>query len=56
MIDRIKAGKYIDFNKLPPARGLSKSVPLHLEGQVVVIQADDMAASCKLIPNFEMWA
>ena len=32
LIDRIKTGEYIDFNELPPARGLSKSVPSHLEG------------------------
>ena len=47
LIDRIKAGEYIDFNELPPARGLSKSVPSHLEGQVVVIQANELAASPK---------
>ena len=55
LIDHIKTGEYIDFNELPPARGLSKSVPSHLEGQVVVIQANELAASRKLIPNFETW-
>jgi len=52
VIERIKAKEYVDFNELPPARGLNKSVPSHLEGQVVVIQANDLAASWKLIPNF----
>ena len=56
IIDRIKLGDYVDFNELPPARGLSKAVPPHLEGQVVVVQAEDLAASQKLIPNFETWS
>lgn len=56
MIDKIKRGEYIDFNELPPARGLSKALPSHLEGQVVIVQADDLASSRKMIPNFETWA
>ena len=56
VIDKIKRGEYIDFNELPPARGLSKSLPLHLEGQLVIVQADDLAVSRKLIPNFETWS
>ena len=49
-------GEYIDFNELPQARGLSKSLPPHLEGQLVIVQADDLAVSRKLIPNFETWS
>ena len=56
MINRIKVREYVDFNELPPTRGLSKAVLSHLEGQVVVIQANDLAASWKLIPNFETWS
>ena len=56
VIDKIKRGEYIDFNELPPARGLSKSLPPHLEGQLVIVQADDLAVSRKLIPNFETWS
>ena len=56
MIDRILAGEYVDFNDLPPARGLSKAIPPYLEGQVIVVQAEELMASTKLIPNFETWA
>jgi len=56
MIDKIVAGKYVDFSELPPARGLSRSLPPYLEGQVIVVQAEDLIASRKLIPNFETWA
>ena len=56
VIDKIKRGEYIDFNELPPARGLSKSLPPHLEGQLVIVQADDLVVSRKLIPNFETWS
>ena len=56
MIDKIKRGEYIYFNKLPLARGLSKFLLPHPEGQLVIVQADDLAASRKLIPNFEAWS
>ena len=56
MIDKIKRGEYIDFNELPPARGLSKSLPPHREGQMVIVQAYDLAVSRQLIPNFETWS
>ena len=46
----------MDFNELPPARGLSKSIPSHLEGQVVVVHAADLASSRKLIPDFATWS
>ena len=51
VIHKIKRGEYINFYELPPARGLSKSLPPHLEGQLVIVQADDLAVSRKLIPN-----
>jgi len=53
MIDKIVAREYIDFNDFPPARGLSKAVPPYLEGQVIIVKADQLTASRKLIPNFE---
>jgi len=46
----------IDFNELPPAKGLSKAVPPYLEGQVIIVQAEELTASWKLIPNFETWS
>ena len=32
IVERIKAGEYIDFRELPPAKQLSKSIPSGLEG------------------------
>ena len=54
--DRQGGGGYVDFNELPPVRGLNKAAPPQLESQVVIVQADDLAVSHKLIPNFETWS
>ena len=47
MLERIVAGKYINFNDLMPARGLSKAIPPYFEGQVIVVQAEELMASRK---------
>ena len=41
LVDRILSNEYIDFSELPPAKG--KVRPLHqgLEGQVILVQAED---------------
>lgn len=55
MADRIKAGEYIDFSELPPAKGKARSVPQSLEGQVIVVQAADLLQDRKLIPDLATW-
>ena len=51
VVERIHAGEYIDFSELPPAKG--KVRPLHqgLDGQVILVQAQDLLQSKKLIQD-----
>ena len=37
--EQIKAGEYVDFAELPPAKGMGKPPSNNWEGQVVVVQA-----------------
>ena len=52
LVDRILANEYIDFSELPPAKG--KVRPLHqsLEGQVILVQVEDLLLS---IPDLPTW-
>ena len=51
----VLTGEFIDFAELPPAKGKVKSIPHAMEGQIVVIQAADLAESRKLIPDLATW-
>ena len=53
--EKIWAGKYVDFSELPPAKGRAKSFPSSIEGQIIVVQAADLAQSRKLIPDMGTW-
>ena len=55
LVDRILSNEYIDFSELPPAKG--KVRPLHqsFEGQVILVQAEDLLQSRKLIPDLPTW-
>ena len=55
VVERIHAGEYIDFSELPPAKG--KVRPLHqgLDGQVILVQAQDLLQSKKLIQDLPTW-
>jgi hypothetical protein len=53
-IDRIKAGEYIDFAELPPAKGKARPLTAATEG-VIVVQAADLLQSRKLIPDLATW-
>ena len=55
LVDKIQANEYIDFNKLPPAKGRSKGLPQMLEGQVILIQSADLVQSRKMIPDLATW-
>ena len=55
IVDKIVAGEYVDFAKLPPARGKARAVPQALEGQIVVIQAADLLQSRRVIPDLATW-
>ena len=53
--EKIRRGQYVDFSALPPAAGLSKQPPPHLEGGLVVYKAEDLARSSKIIPDIATW-
>ncbi len=45
----------MDLGELPPAKGKSRPFPQAGEGQVVVVQATDMMATHKTIPDLATW-
>ena len=51
LVEIIKAGEYIDFMELPPAKGKSRPLTQVSEGQVVVLHASELAPTQKLIPD-----
>ena len=54
-MEKVLAGEYIDFAKLPPAKGKVKSIPNTVEGQIVVVQTADLLETRKLIPDLATW-
>lgn len=55
VMEKIWNGEYVDFNELPPAKGKGRSV-IQGEGQIVLVQAADLMATKKLIPDLGVWA
>lgn len=55
LVDRIVSGQYVDFSELPPAKGRTRSLPNTEEGHIVIIRAEDLAGSKKMIPDLATW-
>ena len=58
MVQLMCSGAYIELGELPPAKGFSKplsSLTQGMDGQVVLLQATDLAQSRKLIPDIATW-
>ena len=55
LVDRIVSGQYIDFSELPPAKGQTRSLPNAEEGHIVIIRAEHLAGSKKMIPDLATW-
>ena len=54
--DRIRAGEYVDFMDLPPARGgRSRQASQVGEGHLLLVQAVDLASSRRIIPDLATW-
>ena len=51
-VEKILAGKFIDYAELPPAKGKVKSIPHAVEGQIILA---DLMESRKLIPDLATW-
>ena len=55
LVARIWANEYIDFSELPPAKGKVWALNQSLEGQVILVQAEDLLQSKRLIPDLPTW-
>lgn len=55
LFDKIGGNEYIDFGDLPPARGKPKSLPQHLDGQLLLVQLHDVEDSKRMIADFPTW-
>ena len=53
---KIWANEYIDFTDLPPAKSKQRSLPHYLEGQVLLVQMQELDHTKKTIPDFITWA
>ena len=54
-VDRIRSYEYVDFTEMPPAKGKMRAIPQSVEGQIIVVQAEDLMQSKKLIPDLPTW-
>ena len=55
MVEKMESGQYVDFTDLLPARGKARIPSQAFEGQIVVVQALDLAQSRKVIPDLATW-
>ena len=55
LFEKIGANEYIDFTDLPPARGKPRSLPHHLDGQLLLVQLQDVEDYRRIIPDFPTW-
>ena len=55
LVEKINTGHYIDFSELLPAKGCIRTFPSQEEGHVIVIRAEDLIGSNKLIPDLATW-
>ena len=55
MIEKILSYDYVDFSELPPAKGKVRAMTPSMEGQVILVQAEDLLQTKKLIPDFQTW-
>ena len=55
LVEQIQAGQYVDFGELPPAKGRTRPLPSQEEGHIVVVRAEDLTGTRKLIPDLATW-
>ena len=53
--EQILAGSYVAFSKLPPAKGRTSPMLSPEEGQIVLVRAEDLTGTRKLIPDLGTW-
>lgn len=54
-VEKIWAEEYIDFSKLPPAKGKMRALNQGMDGQFIIVQAEDLLQTKKLIPDLSTW-
>ena len=55
LVDAILSGQFVDLTELPPAKGRTKPLSAHLEGQVVLLQTADYLQAKRLTPDLGIW-
>ena len=55
LIKQMQMGRYVDFCELPPAKGRTRPLPSQEEGHIVIVRAEDLTGSRKLIPDLATW-
>ena len=55
LVEKIRANEYVDFAELPPAKGKNRPPPQAGEGQILVLQAADLAPTRRTIPDLATW-
>ena len=55
LVEQIQAGQYIDFCELPPAKGRNRSLSSQDDGHIIVVRAEDLSGTRKMIPDLATW-
>lgn len=55
LVEQIQGGQYIDFCELPPAKGRTRPLPSQDEGHIIVVRAEDLSGTRKMIPDLATW-
>ena len=55
LVQQIRAGEYVDFAELPPAKG-RQLTPTSYTSQLVLVQLHEVERQRKLIPDFLTWS
>ena len=55
LIQQIKAGEFIDFAELPPAKG-RQITPTNYNTQILFVQLQNMGQQWKFIPDYLTWS
>ena len=56
LTERMRAGEFVDFCELPPAKERARPVTGSMEGQLILVQAVDLYQTKKLIPDLATWS
>ena len=56
LIEKIKAGEYVDFSELPPAKGKGRASSQDWDSRILFLQVQQIENPRRLIPDFPTWA